>query len=100
MRSAHFKSSESRVFTPEQFRARLWFVLGFLALAAVGLIARAVDLQLLDKGFLEGQGDARYTRPAKLAAHRGSVFDRNGEPLAVSTPVDTIWVNPPALKQN
>jgi cell division protein FtsI (penicillin-binding protein 3) len=74
-------------------------VIGMLALAGVGLIARAVDLQILDGGFLEGQGDARYTRVAKLSAHRGVILDRSGEPLAVSTPVDTIWVNPRELKQ-
>ena len=99
MRSGSFKRNDSRAFTPEQFRARLWFILALLLLAAIGLLARAVDLQLMDKGFLEGQGDARYTRPAKLSAHRGSIFDRNGEPLAVSTPVDTVWVNPPVLQQ-
>jgi len=74
-------------------------VIGLLALAGVGLVARAVDLQILDGGFLEGQGDARYTRVAKLSAHRGAILDRSGEPLAVSTPVDTIWVNPRELKQ-
>lgn len=74
-------------------------MIGVLALAGVGLMARAVDLQILDGGFLEGQGDARYTRVAKLSAHRGAILDRSGEPLAVSTPVDTIWVNPRELKQ-
>src|SRR5688500_5158362 len=94
-----FSTPERRSFAPEQFRARLWFVLGLFTLAAAGLVARAVNLQLLDDGFLEGQGNARYTRVAKLSAHRGSIFDRNGEPLAVSTPVDTIWVNPKQLSQ-
>ena len=43
-------------------------VLVMLLLVAVVLVARAVDLQLLDEGFLEGQGDARFTRVAKLSA--------------------------------
>jgi cell division protein FtsI (penicillin-binding protein 3) len=93
------RSNDSRAFSPEQFRARLWFVLGFIVLGALGLVARAVSLQLLDDGFLEGQGDARYTRTAKLSAHRGAILDRNGESLAVSTPVDTVWVNPRQLNQ-
>ena len=59
-----------------------------------GLVARAVDLQLLDDGFLESQGDARFTRKAKLYANRGGIYDRNGETLAASMPVDTVWVVP------
>jgi cell division protein FtsI (penicillin-binding protein 3) len=68
-----------------------------LTLIAAGLIARAVDLQVLDDGFLEGQGDARYTRIAKLSANRGGIYDRNGESLAASTPVDTVWACPPEV---
>ena len=68
-------------------------MLGALVLIAVALVARAVDLQLLDEGFLEGQGDARFTRVAKLSAIRGGIYDRNGEPLAASTPVDTVWAD-------
>jgi cell division protein FtsI (penicillin-binding protein 3) len=68
-----------------------------LVLIAVALVARAVDLQLLDEGFLEGQGDARFTRVAKLSAIRGGIYDRNGEPLAASTPVDTVWACPPEV---
>jgi cell division protein FtsI (penicillin-binding protein 3) len=88
---------EHKSFSPEQFRGRLRFVLGVLALIAVGLVARAVDLQVLDDGFLEGQGDARYTRIAKLSANRGTIYDRNGESLAASTPVDTVWACPPEV---
>ncbi|HEX2493852.1 MAG TPA: penicillin-binding transpeptidase domain-containing protein [Steroidobacter sp.] len=88
---------ESKSFSSEQFRGRLRFVLGVLALIAAGLVARAVDLQVLDDGFLEGQGDARYTRIAKLSATRGAIYDRNGESLAASTPVDTVWACPPQV---
>jgi cell division protein FtsI (penicillin-binding protein 3) len=91
------KRSESRGFSEAQFRTRLRFALALLLLIAVGLVARAIDLQLLDEGFLEGQGDARYTRVALVAATRGSIYDRNGEPLAASTPVDTVWACPPEL---
>ena len=89
------RNEQNRSFSQEQFRSRLRLVLGALVLIAVGLVARAVDLQLLDEGFLEGQGDARFTRVAKLTANRGSIYDRNGEPLAASTPVDTVWASPP-----
>jgi cell division protein FtsI (penicillin-binding protein 3) len=89
--------NEGKSFSQEQFRSRLRFVLIGLVLIACGLVARAVDLQVLDEGFLEGQGDARFTRVAKLTANRGAIYDRNGEPLAASTPVDTVWACPPEV---
>lgn len=89
----------AKVMVFEQFRGRLVFVLALLLLGAAGLLARGIDLQLLDDGFLEGQGDSRYTRIARLSAHRGSILDRHGETLAVSTPVDTVWANPREVMQ-
>jgi cell division protein FtsI (penicillin-binding protein 3) len=94
---AMIRNEGNRSFSQEQFRSRLRLVLGMLVLIAVALVARAVDLQVLDEGFLEGQGDARFTRVAKLSAIRGGIYDRNGEPLAASTPVDTVWANPPEV---
>jgi len=69
-------------------------VLLFFGLAATGLAGRAVYLQVLDKQFLLTQGDERHLRTEEIPAHRGMILDRNGEPLAVSTPVDSIWMNP------
>lgn len=89
--------SESRAFSQEQFRGRLRFVLVLLVITAIGLLARAVQLQFFDQDFLEKQGDARYTRVAKISAVRGGIYDRNGEALAASTPVDTVWACPPEL---
>jgi cell division protein FtsI/penicillin-binding protein 2 len=89
--------NETRGFSSDQFRLRLRFVLAALVLIAIALVARAVDLQVLDDGFLEGQGDARYTRIAKLSATRGTIYDRNGESLAASMPVDTVWASPPEV---
>jgi len=91
------RRDEGKHFSPEQYRGRLRFVLVMLVLIATGLVARAVDLQVLDEGFLESQGDARYTRIAKLTANRGGIYDRNGEPLAASMPVDTVWASPPEV---
>ena len=76
------------------FRWRSWLVLGTLGLAAAGLTARAVYLQLYQHDFLAAQGDARFVRVVGIAAHRGNILDRNGEPLAVSAPVDSVWVDP------
>jgi len=78
---------------------RHWFVLGLLAVGGMALVARAVYLQVIDQEFLEKQGDARILRTAKLSANRGMIVDRNGEVLAVSTPVDTVWADPRKLAQ-
>ena len=55
-------------------------------LCSIALIARAVNLQVMETDFLQGQGKARYMREVKIASTRGVITDRNGEPLAVSTP--------------
>ncbi|MBM2853407.1 MAG: cell division protein [Steroidobacteraceae bacterium] len=84
-------------FDAGQFRLRARLLVGLLAIFALALLVRALQLQVFDQQFLAEQGDMRYARIAKMPAHRGSVLDRFGEPLAVSSPVDTIWVNPPEL---
>jgi cell division protein FtsI (penicillin-binding protein 3) len=63
----------------------------------LGLIARAVYLQVIDTDYLQSQGDARYLRVMKEAATRGMIVDRNGRPLAISTPVDSIWIHPSTI---
>jgi cell division protein FtsI (penicillin-binding protein 3) len=82
------------------FRWRSLTVFALVVLAAAGLAARAVELQLIDHGFLAHQGDERSMRVLKIAAHRGAILDRSGEPLAMSTPVDSVWVNPQELNDN
>jgi cell division protein FtsI (penicillin-binding protein 3) len=84
----------------KSYRWRSFVVLGLIVLGATGLAARAVELQLVEHGFLAKQGDQRSMRVIKIAAHRGSITDRNGETLAESTPVDSIWVNPQELNDN
>jgi cell division protein FtsI (penicillin-binding protein 3) len=84
----------------KSYRWRSTVVLGLVVLCAAGLAARAVELQLLDHQFFAKQGDDRAMRVVKISAHRGAITDRNGEPLAVSTPVDSIWVNPQELDDN
>jgi cell division protein FtsI (penicillin-binding protein 3) len=58
------------------------------------LAIRAYDLQVLRRDFLSYQGNARQQRIVDVPAYRGMITDRNGEPLAISTPVDSVWVNP------
>ncbi|MEK7992142.1 MAG: penicillin-binding protein 2 [Thiotrichaceae bacterium] len=78
---------------------RQWMLLIFSIIISI-LMWRAIDLQVMHKQFLQDQGEARHLRTITLSAHRGMLLDRHGEPLAISTPVDSIWVNPTQLLQN
>ncbi len=69
-------------------------VLVVFALLAITLVARAVQIQVMDGAFLTAQGNARHLRTVEVPAHRGMILDRHGEALAASTPVDSIWANP------
>ncbi|WP_420890922.1 peptidoglycan D,D-transpeptidase FtsI family protein [Marinobacter suaedae] len=69
-------------------------VLGVFLLVVGVLGWRLVDLHVVDNEFLRKQGDVRTIRVETIDAHRGVITDRHGEPLAVSTPVQTIWANP------
>ena len=60
-----------------------------------GLFMRGIYLQSLHKAFLQQKGDARYSRTLVLQAHRGKISDRNGELLAISSPVESVWASPP-----
>ncbi|MEE8379355.1 MAG: penicillin-binding protein 2 [Gammaproteobacteria bacterium] len=81
------------------YRGRRNLILIAVAGASLLLVWRAVDLQVVNKGFLQGQGDARYLREVADPAHRGMITDRYGEPLAISTPVDSVWAVPQVLAQ-
>ena len=72
---------------------------GFL-LVGLGLTIKAVHLQIFQHDFLRGQGDARHHRSVAIPAHRGNLLDRNGEPLAISTPIDSLWGDPKNLLQD
>jgi cell division protein FtsI (penicillin-binding protein 3) len=88
------RGAETKQKTAQRFVGRVSLVMVFFALFASSLVARAVHLQVLDKDFLNQQADSRHLRTETISAHRGTILDRNGEPLAISTPVDSIWVNP------
>lgn len=78
---------------------RLYLILGVMVICVFAVIWKLTSLHVLQKDFLQGQGDARTIRVEPLSANRGIIMDRNGEPLAVSTPVRSIWVNPKELSQ-
>jgi cell division protein FtsI (penicillin-binding protein 3) len=94
------RRSSEHIAGAASYRWRSGVILGLVVTGAVCLAARAVELQLIEHGFLAKQGDDRSMRVVKIAAHRGAITDRTGEPLAVSTPVDSVWVNPQELNDN
>jgi|TARA_B100002003_G_scaffold250735_1_gene291257 cell division protein FtsI (penicillin-binding protein 3) len=79
---------------------RLYLVLFAMLLCVIAIGWKVSALHILERDFLQGQGDARTIRTVPLVANRGLITDRNGEPLAVSTPVQSIWVNPSEIADN
>nr|WP_274522125.1 penicillin-binding protein 2 [Halorhodospira sp. 9621] len=71
-----------------------------MALAAGAVILRALDLQVINSEFLRDEADARHLRTVSMPAHRGVITDRNGEPLAISSPVESAWANPAELLED
>lgn len=97
----------SRVYTPRYQQnlkpvmrlapGRVTVVLTLFGLLLLSLLARAMYLQVIQQDFLQNQGDARFRRSLILEANRGVISDRNGEPLAISTPVQSIWASPAGM---
>lgn len=80
-------------------RWRLCLLQCVLVIVAITIAYRIIDLQLIDRHFLQNEGNKRSVRYETVPAHRGVIFDRNGKPLAVSTPVITLWADPSELLQ-
>jgi cell division protein FtsI (penicillin-binding protein 3) len=78
------------------WRRRLLLVVVLSGFAA--LLGRGIYLQSYHKSFLQEKGDARYSRTLVLSAQRGKITDRNGELLAISSPVESVWANPSDVK--
>jgi cell division protein FtsI (penicillin-binding protein 3) len=78
------------------WRATALFITLLAGLA--GLLGRGVYLQGIHNDFLQEKGNERYSRVIEVSAHRGMISDRNGEPLAVSTPVESVWASPPDVE--
>ena len=79
---------------------RLYFVF-FIIVALLGITGwKVFDLQVMNNEVLQRQGDARTVRNDVIAAHRGNILDRNNRPLAISTPVQSLALNPKEILQN
>jgi len=91
------KTGRNRARNSFNLRQRLKWVGLALGLCSVSLVGRAAYVQLINSDFYQRQGEARYLRELPINTSRGMITDRNGEPVAVSTPVASIWVNPQEL---
>jgi cell division protein FtsI (penicillin-binding protein 3) len=83
----------------QSFRLRWSLACMFIFMLGLLLMGRAVHLQVFNKDFLISQAQARHLRAAKISANRGVISDRNGEPLAASMPVDSLWLSPQEMAE-
>ncbi len=77
-----------------KFKSRYILISISLLIVVSGLVWRVVSLQVFEQDFLRFEGERRTIRVTGTPAYRGIITDRNGEPLAISTPVDSVWMNP------
>lgn len=81
-------------------QVRLVVISIFFILILAALIWRMYDLTVMDRKFLKGQGDARSLRVISIPAYRGMIIDKENSPIAVSTPVQSVWINPKTFGAN
>ncbi|GGI79754.1 peptidoglycan D,D-transpeptidase FtsI family protein [Legionella impletisoli] len=79
-------------------KVRLTTVCFFFGFILIALIWRMYELTVEDRQFLQGQGNARSLRMVDIPAYRGMITDREGAPMAVSTPVKSVWINPKSFQ--
>jgi cell division protein FtsI (penicillin-binding protein 3) len=94
----NFAPSPVLTLTLPPWRSRLLLVA--FAAAFAFLLSRAVYLQGLHSDFLQAKGESRYSRVLEIPANRGRITDRNGEPIAISTPVKSIWAVPEEVRMD
>lgn len=89
--------------TSEIKKQPLWrlYLVAMAAISLLGIIIwRIVDIQVINNDVLQEQGNMRTVRNDVIAAHRGNIMDRNGQALAISTPVQSLWLNPKEILPN
>ncbi len=87
--------------TPVLIRWRFYLILFFVFCIFAGLAGRVAYIQIIEPDNLIYQGDLRSIRAKTLNSARGIISDRNGEPLAVSVPVEAVWADPVTIfKEN
>lgn len=75
-------------------RLRIKLISAFFMLLFAILIGRIIYLMIINQAFLVHQGEARQVRKVKIPTYRGMILDQNNIPLAISSPVQSLWVDP------
>lgn len=78
----------------EQYTWRFSFIIALLLVTAFFILWRLFDLNILERPFLLKQSNERTVRDVAIPAYRGMILDSLGYPLAISSPMDAVWVNP------
>ena len=94
------KKASNRSSQPTTNAWRYYVVLAIVALIYAGLLARSAYIQIIEPDMLKKQGDMRSMRVAANTVQRGSIIDRNGDELAISVPVETVWADPKIIMDN
>ncbi len=89
-----FQTLQNQSNEPTDFVIRRKLLLGIMLFGMATLIVRAVYLQIFDTQFLQHKANNQHVGAVKVPAYRGKILDRNNVPLAISTPVESVWVNP------
>lgn len=84
-------------YKPAAVAWRFYVVLVVIVFIYGGLMARSAYIQVIEPDMLKKQGDMRSLRTASSKVQRGSIVDRNGNELAVSVPVETVWADPKVI---
>ena len=93
-----FSRTKTASYRAGDFAGRRKLLLSAMLLAMLTLVGRAVYLQIMNRDFLQDKGDSQQVGVVSVSAYRGQIQDRNGEPLAISTPVQSIWINTRQIK--
>lgn len=94
------KKASNRSSQPTTTAWRYYVVIGIVVLIYTGLLARSAYIQIVEPDMLKRQGDMRSMRVAANTVQRGSILDRNGDELAISVPVETVWADPKIIMDN
>lgn len=94
------KIANNRSSQPTTTAWRYYVVIGIVVLIYGGLLARTAYIQIIEPDMLKQQGDLRSMRVAANTVQRGSIVDRNGDELAISVPVETVWADPKIVMDN
>ncbi len=91
------RAAEKKRAVVQRFQLRNLFLAGLFSIMAVSLVGGTAYRQVTEREFLNRKADSLHLRSAEITANRGTITDRYGEPLAISTPVDSIWAKPEKL---